>query len=192
MARAAAGKGIEVDLLLNEFYYQPSQPWQVILLRLIGSVLFCGVIGFERESQNRPAGLRTHMLVGLASCVYCLLMLDLIGRSSIYPENVRIDPVRIIEAVTSGVAFLAAGMIVFAQGKVHGLTTGAGLWLSASVGLAVGLGLWYIAALTTLLALVIVRLMKAAETRMKPRRRLLDPESQNQREERDRQDPGGP
>jgi len=185
-----------VDLFLNEFYYKPSQPWQIVLLRLLGASLFCGIIGFERESQDRPAGLRTHMLVGLASCVYCLLMLDLISRSSVYPENVRIDPVRIIEAVTSGVAFLAAGMIVFSQGRVHGLTTGAGMWLSASVGLAVGLGLWYIAGLTTLLALIIVRLLKIAEWRLKPRPRRAplepEPEPQDERDQRDREHPGAP
>ncbi len=183
-----------MELLLNEFYYQPSQPWQIVLLRLLGAILFCGIIGFERESRDRPAGLRTHMLVGLAACVYCLLMLDLISRSSVYPENVRIDPVRIIEAVTSGVAFLAAGLIVFAQGRIHGLTTGAGLWLSASVGLAVGLGLWYIAGLATILALVIVRLLKVAETRFKtrPRRSLLDPQAQDERDERDGEHPGAP
>jgi len=78
---------------------------------------------------------------------------------------VRIDPIRIIEAVTGGVAFLAAGMIVFAQGRVRGLTTGAGMWLSASVGLASGLGLWSLAGLSTLLALVVTRLLGNLERR---------------------------
>lgn len=153
------------ETLSSELAGSPTQAWPVLFVRLGGAVLLCGIIGFERESKDRPAGLRTHMLVGLAASVYCLLMLDLLGRAADYPDPVRVDPVRIIEAVTSGVAFLAAGMIIFARGKVRGLTTGASLWLSASVGLACGLGLWAIAALTTLLSLLIMRLVRIAEAK---------------------------
>lgn len=183
-----------MEQLLDEFYYEPSLPWEIILARLVGAVLLCGVVGFERESRHRPAGLRTHMLVGLAACVYTLLTLDLINRASAFPDNVRIDPVRLIEAVTGGVAFLAAGMIVFAQGKVHGLTTGAGMWLSASIGLAVGLGLWYIAGLTTILALVIVRLLKMVERHFGTDKTGYGskPQPQQHRDQRDRDDPGEP
>ena len=155
-----------LDALINEIASSPTQPWSVLGLRLGGAVLFCGIIGFERESKDRPAGLRTHMLVGLASCVYCLLMLELLTRTDQYSDDVRLDPIRIIEAVTSGVAFLAAGMIIFARGKVRGLTTGASLWLSASVGLACGLGVWAIALLTTLLSLLIMRLVRIAEAKV--------------------------
>ncbi|WP_306118867.1 MULTISPECIES: MgtC/SapB family protein [unclassified Roseitalea] len=153
------------DTVIDELATAPSQAWPVLFLRLGGAVLLCGLIGFERESQDRPAGLRTHMLVGLAATVYCLLMLELLGRAAEYPDPVRVDPVRIIEAVTSGVAFLAAGMIIFARGKVRGLTTGASLWLTASVGLACGLGLWPIAAITTALSLMIMRIVRIAETK---------------------------
>lgn len=153
------------ETLLNELANSPTQAWPVLIVRLGGAVVLCGLIGFERESQDRPAGLRTHMLVGLAASVYCMLMLELLDRAADYPDPVRVDPVRIIEAVTSGVAFLAAGMIIFASGKVRGLTTGASLWLSASVGLACGLGLWAIASLTTLLSLLIMRVVRAVEAR---------------------------
>lgn len=153
--------------LLDEMTGSLSLPWQVAFLRMLGAVLLCGVIGFEREVRDRPAGLRTHMLIGLAATLYCLIMLELLARSGEYSDRVAMDPIRLVEAVTSGVAFLAAGMIVFAKGKVHGLTTGASMWLTAAVGLSVGLGMWLMAVLTTTLALIVIRLVKIAETRTK-------------------------
>lgn len=153
--------------LHSEFMTVGNLPWSVVVARIAGSVIFCGLIGFERESRNRPAGLRTHMLVGLAATVYCILTLELLDQADEYNELVRVDPIRVIEAVTSGVAFLAAGMIVFSGGKVQGLTTGASLWLAASVGLACGLGLWWVAGMTTLLALIIIGLIKVAEDKAK-------------------------
>ena len=126
--------------LYEEFTGASSLPWQVMAIRLLGAVLLCGLIGFEREARGRPAGLRTHMLVGLAAALYCL-----------------------VNAVTSGVAFLAAGMIVFSQGKVRGLTTGTSLWLAAAVGLSTGFGMWRMAGLATVFALVIIRVVKIME-----------------------------
>ena len=65
----------------------------------------------------------------------------------------KVDPIRVVEAVTAGVAFLAAGVVIFTRGDVHGLTTGAGMWLAGAIGLACGLGLWQIAAFSSLLTL---------------------------------------
>jgi putative Mg2+ transporter-C (MgtC) family protein len=75
------------------------------------------------------------------------------------------DPIRLVEAVTAGVAFLAAGMIVLRQGTVRNLTTGAGMWLAAAIGLAAGLGFWPIAGLAALLGLVIIGLLRAVSKR---------------------------
>ncbi|MBE3637618.1 MgtC/SapB family protein [Mangrovicoccus sp. HB182678] len=138
----------------------PLMPWPVLVLRLMGAVVLCGAVGYEREAHGRAAGLRTHILVGLAAAVYTLIMQDLVGRADQYPDIARTDPIRIIEAVTGGVAFLAAGMIVFSGDKVRGLTTGAGLWLSAAIGLAVGMGLWPLALLSTLLALAVLGMLR--------------------------------
>lgn len=149
--------------LLDELMAQPSLPVVVLAARMIGTLVLCGLIGWDREIRSRSAGLRTHMLVGLASTVYCLITLAIVARFHASTDAVRIDPVRMVEAVTGGVAFLVAGMIVFSRGKVHGLTTGAGLWLSAAIGLAVGLGLWTEAVLTTGLALVVIRLIRIVE-----------------------------
>jgi putative Mg2+ transporter-C (MgtC) family protein len=152
-----------MENIWNDITAIAGMSWQVVLLRLGGAVLFCGLIGFERESQNRPAGLRTHMMVGLAAALYCLIMQELLQDSGEYSDRVAMDPLRLIEAVTSGVAFLAAGMIVFSQGKVHGLMTGTSLWLAAAIGLSAGFGMWLLAGMTTILALIIIRLVKVAE-----------------------------
>jgi putative Mg2+ transporter-C (MgtC) family protein len=149
--------------VIDDIMTATSMPWQVILARLLAAVGFCGLIGFERETRHRPAGLRTHMMVGLAACLYTLIMLETLAGAGEYSDRISMDPLRLVNAVTSGVAFLAAGMIVFAQGKVRGLTTGTSLWLSAAIGLAAGFGLWLMAAATTLLALLIIRLVKIAE-----------------------------
>jgi putative Mg2+ transporter-C (MgtC) family protein len=111
------------------------------------------------------------MLVGMAAAVYCILMLELMNRGEAWGDGARYDPIRVIEAVTAGVAFLAAGMIVFSGGKVQGLTTGASLWLAASVGLACGLGLWALALMVTLPAITIVWLVGIAERRLQGRER---------------------
>lgn len=151
------------DDLLNEFSLSPEIPLTIVVARILATVVFCGLIGLERETARRPAGLRTHMLIGLAACVYCLLTLALLGRADEFGDAVQMDPLRIIEAVTSGVAFLAAGLIVFSQGKVRGLTTGASMWVAAAVGVACGLGEWIIAGMTVLLALIIIGLVRKLE-----------------------------
>ena len=152
-----------MEQIVSEFSTASYVGWETIILRLLGAILFSGLIGFERESRNRPAGLRTHMLVGLASATYCLIMLEVMGSSKGASNNLAMDPLRLLEAVTSGVAFLAAGMIVFSKGKVKGLTTGASLWLAAGLGLGAGFGFWPIAVLGTALALIIIRVIGAAE-----------------------------
>lgn len=153
------------DDLLAEFAFEPSLPISVVISRTLGTVVFCGLIGLERETSQRPAGLRTHMLIGLASCIYCLLTLALLSRVAEFGDTVRMDPLRVIESVTGGVAFLAAGLIVFSQGKVRGLTTGASMWVAAAIGLACGLGEWLIAGTTAILALIIIALVRKLEKR---------------------------
>ncbi len=134
------------------------------MLRLGGALLLCGLIGLEREAKGQAAGLRTHSLVGLAACVYTIVMLVIVDGAR--GDLVRVDPLRIVEAVTGGVAFLAAGMIIFDRGRVRGLTTGAGLWLAAAVGLSCGLGLWVLAIVATGLALTVTIALKWLEDRL--------------------------
>ncbi|MEC7793463.1 MAG: MgtC/SapB family protein [Pseudomonadota bacterium] len=150
--------------LHTEFTGHSTLPWPVVVVRIFGALVLSAIIGFEREARDHAAGLRTHMLVGLAASCYCLLALDLVGRD--FGDDVRMDPVRMIEAVTGGVAFLAAGLIVFTSGKVKGLTTGASLWLVAAIGTAAGLGVWLIAMMATGLSLFIVGVLRSIERRV--------------------------
>ncbi|KQW50847.1 MULTISPECIES: MgtC/SapB family protein [Ensifer] len=130
--------------------FPPSQiPYPVIFARILGALLMGSIIGFEREAKARPAGLKTHMLVCLAACTFAVISLESVYMKGFIDERVRIDPLRVVEAVTAGVAFLAAGTIVLSRGQVQGLTTGGSLWLAGAIGLALGFGHWIIAAFAT-------------------------------------------
>ncbi len=117
-----------------------------MVLRLVLASILGAIVGLERESQNRPAGLRTHTLVSLGSALIMLV--------SVYGFNDQIlagrapDPARIAAQVVSGIGFLGAGTILRQGSTITGLTTAASLWVVAGVGLAVGLG-YYLAALVT-------------------------------------------
>lgn len=124
-----------------------------VLGRLVLAIVFAGLIGWDRERKGRPAGLRTHMLVGLASAL-------LVGLGEVYvarhPEA-TIDPLRVLEAVVTGVSFLGAGTVFVSKGRgVQGLTTAASIWAVSAVGVAVGLGEYIIATGTTVLALIVL------------------------------------
>ncbi|MBM9594664.1 MgtC/SapB family protein [Roseitranquillus sediminis] len=141
--------------------------WQVASMRMLFALLLGGIIGWEREVATKPAGLRTHMLVSLAACIFTLLTFELMqlevaGGS----DAMRTDPIRLIEAITSGVAFLAAGMIFTDHDKVRGLTTGAGLWLGGAIGVACGLGQLMLASLATGVALIVLWLMRLLLARL--------------------------
>ena len=146
-------------MLHDEFLAGLVLPLPVVIARLLGAGILCGLIGFEREASDRAAGLRTHMTVGVAAATFALITIHIVEIYGEGPDPIRMDPIRLVEATTAGVAFLAAGMIVLSRGKVRNLTTGAGMWLAASVGLATGLGLWPIAVLAAILALIIVGLL---------------------------------
>lgn len=138
-------------------------PFQVIAGRLGLATLLGAIVGFEREWREQPAGLRTHILVCLAAAVVSLLAVEMTHSDVFQGDTIRLDPIRLIEAVTAGVAFLAAGTIIFARGEVHGLTTGAGMWLAGAIGLACGMGYWQIGVLATALGLVVLVVLRKFE-----------------------------
>lgn len=130
-------------------------------VRLLAAACLAGIVGYERECGDKPAGLRTHMLVGIGACLFTLLMVELVDRFQ--QDGVQADPIRIVEAITAGIAFLAAGAIIQSRGEVRGLTTGASLWVGGAVGLASGLGEYILAVMAVVLTLIILRLLRLVE-----------------------------
>ena len=129
---------------------------QEILIRLGLAALFGALIGLERERKNWTAGLRTHMMVSVGSCL--IMIVSAFGFADILgSENVSLDPSRVAGQVVSGIGFLGAGTILFLKrGVIKGLTTASGLWTVAAIGLATGGGLYFAAGATTVIALIIL------------------------------------
>lgn len=131
-------------------------PEWIIAIRLGLACLLGGLIGLERELGRHDAGIRTHILVAMGSCVFTLVAWELYQHIRAIEQPATGDPIRIIEAVTAGAGFLAAGIIFQSGAKVHGLTTGAGVWTAAAIGVACGSGAYAIAVLTTVIVLVVL------------------------------------
>ena len=133
-----------MDAILADIFPESRIGYPVIFARFVGAILLGGIIGFEREAKNRPAGLKTHIMVALAAAVFAIISVEAIHTAGMDSDNFKPDPLRVVEAVTAGVAFLAAGTIVLSRGEIQGITTGASLWLAGAIGLCLGFGHWVI------------------------------------------------
>lgn len=133
-------------------------PLHIILVRLGIAALLGAMIGFEREAHTAEAGLRTHILIAVAAALFTILAFEIFH--TIEGGENRADPIRAVEAVTAGIAFLGAGAI-FRQGSgVQGLTTGAGMWLAGAVGMASALGHYIVGIFTAVLAVIVLALLR--------------------------------
>ena len=130
-------------------------PLQAVLRTFMAVVVGC-LIGLDRELRNKPAGMRTHILIALAAALFTLITFELHVQFAGPEGNHTADPVRIIEAVTAGVAFLGAGAIIQSRGNVQGLTTGANMWLAGALGVACGAGYYVLAVIGTVFALIVL------------------------------------
>ncbi len=155
-----------LDTLIDELNGSfTTVPPLVAAIRLVLAALLGGIIGWERERRDKPAGLRTHMLVAIAACLFIIVGAQLGSMDFGDREALRIDPLRLIEAVTAGVAFLAAGLIFTAGNKVRNVTTGASLWLAGAIGLACGAGQMPLALLATVIVVLVLGVIGWAERR---------------------------
>jgi putative Mg2+ transporter-C (MgtC) family protein len=141
-------------------------PWYInelqIALRLVLAVMLGGLIGFEREQSSHAAGLRTHMMVCLGSCL--LMLLSIYGFSAFVDEaNVRVDPARLAAAVITGVGFLGAGTILHTGKGITGLTTAASVWVVSAIGLGVGAGFYFASSVATAMVLFVLWAMNKLE-----------------------------
>ena len=131
-----------------------------IIYRLSLTVLLSGVIGLERQIQKRHAGLRTHILLALGSC---LIMLTSLYVFDIYKDITKLDPARIAAGVITGIGFLGAGTIIRDNEGIRGLTTAASLWVVSGIGLAVGCGFCNAAIYSTVLTLIVLFVLRYVE-----------------------------
>lgn len=135
----------------------------------LGAASLAGmIIGLEREWRQKPAGLRTHMLVSLAAAAFTIISFELYHTSLEISENSSGDPIRVIEGVVAGVAFLGAGVIIQSRGDVRNLTTGATIWMSGATGLACGGGFYIVAGLLVAASLVILVVLGLLEGKTQP------------------------
>ena len=120
----------------------------VILVRVIAAAVLGGIIGWERERKGRAAGLKTHILVSVGSALFVLapILAGIDGG----------DNTRVMQGIVSGIGFLGAGAILRDGMRVEGLTTAAGIWMTAAIGMAAGMGQEMLALVTTLLAWLVV------------------------------------
>lgn len=134
-----------------------------IATRLLIATVLSGVIGYEREIHGRAAGLRTTILVGVGSC---LIMITSINLNMMYQGIAPVDPSRMAAQVISGIGFLGAGTILRFHASVRGLTTAAGLWAVAGIGLAIGCGFYAAAFLTTAFIFIVLVSLSHFERRI--------------------------
>lgn len=130
------------------------QPTLEMTLRLAVALILGGIIGIEREYRSKDAGFRTHFLVAMGSALFCLV--------SQYGFGIDLkDSSRVAAQVVSGIGFLGAGTIIFQKNMVRGLTTAAGLWVTAAIGLACGTGMYAAATITTAMVLIGLEMLNA-------------------------------
>lgn len=133
-----------------------------LIFRVLMSILFGGIIGYDRERKGQSAGFRTHMLVCVGAAMFALIqikatneVLTLAMNNSDYLQIFSIDQTRLVAQIVSGIGFLGAGAIIVTKRSVSGLTTAASIWATAAIGISMGMG-YYLIAITGTVSIVTV------------------------------------
>lgn len=168
MAIEGVAPGVAAALVREFSDLGDASRFAVALSRMLLACLLAGVLGWDRERRGAPAGLRTHMLVGLGAALFVLV-----------PQQAGVDAdgiTRVLQGVVAGVGFLGAGAIMKLDHdrSVHGLTTAASIWATAAIGISVGLGRQFTAVLATLLAWLILSGVLWMERRLGVHKRSPD------------------
>lgn len=148
-----------MDVLWNELTFGLPERKQLIqvIVRLLASVIVAGIIGFQRETAGKSAGLRTHILVSLGSTVF---VLGCIG-AGMHEDALS----RVIQGIVTGIGFIGAGTILKRETQIEGLTTSAGLWTTCAIGVVIGLGELGIALISAVIALIVLTVVRWVEER---------------------------
>lgn len=151
-----------------------------IFLRLIVIAILAGVLGGERETAGKPAGLRTHILVGISAVLFVVIGEFMIVKYQYFSQLVRFDLAGLVGAVVTGISFLGTGMIVVSRRKngVEGLTTAADILTTAAIGMLTGLERYVLAVGSTLIVFAVLRFAKLFE------KKYLENEAENAAEPR--------
>ena len=147
----------------NNFGLSTDWPWGNLILcgiALVLCVFLCGIIGLEREKRGRSAGLRTHMLVGVGSCI--IMILSIYGFPKAFSDHR--DVARLAAGIITGVGFLGAGCVIHFQGGIKGLTTAGTVWLVMAVGLACGSMNFILAVAATFIVMIVLIVFRKLET----------------------------
>ena len=139
------------------------------VIALVLSVLLCSFIGIEREKRGRTAGLRTHLLVGVGSCL--IMIISIYGFPAVFGE--KRDVARLAAQIIAGVGFLGAGAIIHRSSGTRGLTTAATIWIVMAIGLACGSFNFFLAIVGTLLIIVILTVFRKLESRLTKKTPML-------------------
>lgn len=126
-----------------------------LIFQLVLAVVLGAAIGLEREWKKKGAGLQTYSLVTLGSCLFTIIGFELFNLFS-GQAGIIFDPSRIILAIATGIGFIGAGVVIYRGIQVEGITTAAGLWCAAAIGITVGARLYFLAFLATVLAVIIL------------------------------------
>lgn len=129
--------------------------WQQMdfLLRIFIAGICGGMIGYERKNRHKEAGVRTHLMVALASAL--MMVVSKYGFNDILSDYIKLDPSRVAAGIVTGVGFLGAGMIFMRKHTINGLTTSAGIWATVGVGMAVGGGMYFIGVAATMMIVLL-------------------------------------
>ncbi len=146
--------------------------WAQITIRLVAALVAGGAIGLDREWLRKPAGLKTHMLFALACAMMSIMAIDLYLMELDKGPGSNPDATRILQGIITGMSFLGAGAIIRGQHRVHGLTTGAGVWLAGGLGIAFGVGQYRLGVVALIMGLVTLIFIRMIEPREIKRRRL--------------------
>lgn len=148
-------------MLNSVFAYFQNSDWLFsleLLLRILIAGLCGFIVGYERKNRGKGAGMRTHTIVAIASCLLMLISQygfnDFISRYSGIMDT-KVDPSRIAAQIVSGIGFLGAGMIFIQKHAVTGLTTAAGIWATAGIGMSIGSGMYFLSIATTLIIVIV-------------------------------------
>ena len=148
---------IEESLNINGW---PIGNFILCIIAMVLCVILCGIVGFEREKRGRSAGLRTHLLVGLGSCI--VMIISIYG----FPKDAGQDVARLAAGVLAGVGFLGAGAIIHANGGIKGLTTAGTIWLVMAIGLACGSFNFVLALASTGIVMLVLVVFRGIERKI--------------------------